>query len=173
MKFFRQRTTSESRRFSLIAYAIGQKTVDPIDKVVKKLRQALDKSQHFVGNETIDKTDDNTTTIGRKRTDSQSVSNTDINNDINANINKYLENLKQNIIESKVNFDNCVPEVSGQPSDAIKSFPSDIIVELIVKLPVIGFENKKLIATIVCNALLLKVDDRLVSRDTRLHIQRA
>ena len=86
--------------------------------------------------------------------------------------------MKQNIILNKLYLDNCLTEVNEQSNNENQNnnnksfssfteelFSSDIILELIVKLPQIGFENKKLIATIVCNALLLKIDDRLVTVD--------
>lgn len=132
--------------------------------------------------------------VERKPTDSPSHNrHSEVDNE--TTIRQYLENLKQRIIANKVYLDNYyvteVSEVSEEhknnsneiksnandqqnnQSNDIKSlfaftdelFSSDIILELIVKLPLIGFENKKLIATIICNALLLRIDDRLVTVD--------
>ena len=165
-----------------VALDVSQPMVDEPNRKI-----SVSKAESKYGTTTDTKPTDSRQTDSpshRKRIHSESSNET--------NIKQYLENLKQNIIVNKVYSDNYyVTEVSEQQnnshnsneikandqqnnqSNAIKSlfaftdelFSSDIILELIVKLPLIGFENKKLIATVVCNALLLKVDDRFVTVD--------
>ena len=190
MKFFRQKS-SDQRRLSLTVYGFTNKTVDSVDEIVRKLRQALNKTQtnntfHTIEEQkklSITKSEANVySTTNTSNSNASNGSNSEMSNE--SHIKQYLENLRQNIIFNKLFSDNYMSEVNeqqnsneNQNNNIIQNnlkifssfteelFSSDIILELIEKLPLIGFENKKLVANIVCNALLLKIEDRLVTVD--------
>ena len=176
MRLFKHKSSHPSPMFSLTNNKT--KTVGSIDEIVKKLRQSLNKySIDSYNNDEQNKSFNET----NKKLENNDKSNINAETLNEIHIKQYLENLKFNIFinnnnyldinnDNKQNTCNSVNNMRANHNSKMFSskfseqlFSSNILIELIYKLPEIGFENKKLITSIVCNALLLKIEERLVT----------
>lgn len=138
MKFFRQKS-SEQKKLTICSFKIN---IGSIDEIVKKLRIALNKKVAI---------DESENTIDAETSDN--------------NIKLYLENLRYNILDrievnNHKNGDNDYRDIVTFCDEL---FSSDILLEIVLKLPRVEFECKKIISAIIRNALLLQIDDKLVT----------